>query len=82
MANQITKELSVTVETTIFQRRERIITIKIKAPRDYFSAGEFLSQYGKFKTIEGFFESLVRDGSDAYLSDAREAIARIEPKVA
>lgn len=72
--------VQVSVETTMFQRREKIITVKLKAPKDHFAVGELLSKFSKFESIESFFETLMRTGADTYLENARRAIARIETK--
>ena len=78
MEKSNSKDIQITVETSIFQRRERIITIKLKTPKGYFEIGEFLSQFGKFESVEGFFETLVRNGADVYLENAQAAIGKIE----
>lgn len=80
MENIETKTIQVSVDTTTFQRREKIITVKLKAPKDHFAVGELLSKFSKFESIESFFETLVRTGADTYLENARRAIARIETK--
>lgn len=80
MENADTKTIQVSVDTTTFQRRDKIITVKLKAPKDHFSVGELLSKYSKFESIETFFEALVRSGADAYLEKAHRAISKIDTK--
>ena len=78
--NTDTKTIQVSVDTTMFQRRDKIITVKLKAPKDFFAVGELLSQFSKFETIETFFETLVRNGADTYLENAKKAIAKVDGK--
>ena len=80
MENADTKTIQVSVDTTTFQRREKIITVKLKAPKDHFSVGELLSKYSKFESIETFFEALIRSGAEAYLEKAHKAISKIDTK--
>lgn len=80
MENIDTKPIEVSVETTTFQRRDKIITIKLKAPKDFFAVGEMLSKFSKFESIETYFETLMRSGADTYLENARKAISKIETK--
>jgi hypothetical protein len=72
--------VQVSVETTTFQRREKIITIKLRAPKDHFAVGELLSKFSKFESVERFFEILIRSGAETYLENARKAISKIESK--
>ncbi len=72
--------VAVSVETTTFQRRDKIITVKLRAPKDFFAVGDLLSQYGKFESVESYFKALIRTGADKYLEKAREAIAKIETR--
>jgi hypothetical protein len=72
--------IQVSVETTTFQRRDRIITVKLKAPKDFFAVADLLSQFGKFENVESYFEGLVRTGAGSYLEKAKDAISKIESK--
>lgn len=80
MENTEQEAVQVSVETTTFQRREKIITIKLKAPKDHFAIGELLSRFSKFDSIERYLEILTRSGAETYLENARKTISKIESK--
>lgn len=73
-------ELQIEVETTV-RRNQHQINIKLKAPKDYFLAGEFLSKYQKFDTPETFFKEQLHEVAKSYLEKAKEAISTIQPKI-
>ena len=79
METKSTIELSVTVKASVFQNRDRMITIKIKGTKNPFSIAEQLSQLGKYQAIEAYFERLVRAGAEDYALKAEKAILSIEP---
>ena len=73
-------ELQIEVESTVRRNQHQII-IKLKAPKDYFLAGEFLSKYQKFETPESFLKTQLYEVAKSYLEKAKEAISTIQPKI-
>ena len=80
MDSNESNNIEVSVDTTMFQRKEKIITVKLRVKKDFFAVGELLSQFSKFETVENYFETLMKNGARTYLDNAKKAIARVDAK--
>lgn len=73
-------EITVSCTEGISRKKNKLITVKITAPKEAFMLSEALSRFGKVPSIEAFFTSSGRMLLADYLAKAEQVLSSASPQ--
>ena len=72
------QNVSVTVESGILKKRDKLLTIRIKAPKDFFFPYELLASLEKVDSLETYFEKINKEASSDLLKKVKGMILKVD----